>query len=69
MTEIKLILGRIRSKRIEKKLSQREVAIFCGWHKNRWQRYESGSSDVSLSELFAMIHALKARPREIFIGK
>lgn len=50
---------RMKKKRLEKNVSQRELASKMAWHKNTIQRYEDGTNEPTISKAIEIAKALE----------
>ncbi|SNB04638.1 conserved hypothetical protein [Flavobacterium psychrophilum] len=57
---------RIQQIRIEKKLSQQDLAAKCNFEKSNMSRLESGGANATLSTLSIVSKALDVEPVELF---
>ena len=57
---------RIQQIRIEKKLSQQDLAAKCNFEKSNMSRLESGGANATLSTLNIVSNALNVEPVELF---
>lgn len=57
---------RIQEIRIEKKISQQELASKCNFEKSNMSRLEKGNSNATLSTLEKVCHALQIDYIELF---
>lgn len=55
----------IRTERKTKKMSQESIAAFMGCHRNQVNRWELGSSSMSLRNFVLMSSALQVDPTEL----
>ncbi len=58
----------IRKLRIEKKLSQRDLADLCNFETSNMCRIEQGGSNLTLMNIYKISTALRVDIRELFNG-
>ena len=58
--------ARIKSLRTEKKISQYELAVLCGFEKANMSRLESGHSNPTVLTLYKISEALNIPVEEFF---
>jgi transcriptional regulator with XRE-family HTH domain len=70
MTEPELLthLGtRIKELRLQKSISQNELALQCDIQKASMSRIEAGKTNITMRTLYKIIHALEADVKEVFL--
>ncbi|WP_336758933.1 helix-turn-helix domain-containing protein [Paenibacillus sp. USHLN196] len=68
MTDIKKKFGEnVRLLRINKKLSQEELAFRCGLHRTYVSDVERGTRNISLDNIYKISVALDVPPAELLI--
>lgn len=66
---IQTIVGaNVRKLRLEKEMSQRDLADLCNFETSNMCRIEQGGSNLTLLNLYKIAAALKVDIRELFIG-
>ena len=59
--------ARVRELRIEKGMSQLDLAVACGFEKTTISRIETGRTNVTLKTLLTLCDSLEVTLKEVFV--
>ncbi|MEO6317024.1 MAG: helix-turn-helix transcriptional regulator [Chitinophagaceae bacterium] len=69
MTEKEFLAGlglKIKELRLQKNISQKDLAMECNFEKASMSRIESGKTNITILTLYKIMHALNADVKDFF---